>query len=83
MTRSPHLTLAELAERWRCSHSTVLTLARSGQIGAIDIGTGRRAHYIVPLEAVEQYEATRTVRQPAQQQRRRRNRLPQVTEYIT
>lgn len=78
-----NLTLAELAKRWRCSHSTTLAVVRSGQLRAINIGTGRRAHYIVPIEAVEEYEAARTVRPPTPKQSKRRKRLPPVTDYIT
>jgi hypothetical protein len=59
----------------------VLALVRSGRLRAIDIGTGRRGHYVVPVEWLEEYERERTTRAPAT--RKRRRALPaQVTEYI-
>jgi hypothetical protein len=67
-------TPADLCDRWRCSHSHVLNLIRSGDLVAINIGTGGRARYVVTEEALEDFEAGRAVRPPQQQQKRRAKR---------
>jgi len=56
-------TLQEIAERWGCSHSTVLTHVYDGTLRAVDISTnpGRRSRYIVAREAVEAFEESRVM----------------------
>ncbi len=59
--------LAEIASRWGCSHSTVLTLVRSGNLQAVDISSnpGGRSRFIVPAESLEDFELLRTVTPPS------------------
>lgn len=63
--------LADIAERWSCSHSHVLNLVRSGELTALNIGTGRRARYVVMADALEEFETRRTVAPPAPATKRR------------
>ena len=73
MTAQTSYTLAEIAERWRCCHSTVLALVRSGALTAIDIRTRPtgRSRYLVMAESLEAFEDHRTVAPPAATQKRR------------
>lgn len=66
-------TLADVAQRWGCSHSSVLALVYSGDLAAIDISTNPagRSRYIVPADALEAFEARRTVTPPSPTPKRR------------
>lgn len=83
MSERQFYSLAQLCERWQCSHSHTLNLIRSGKLPAINIGTGGRARYVVSAEAVEDFENARTVRPPAKQQKRRRKKRSDVIEFFT
>ena len=65
--------LADIATRWGCSHSSVLSLVRSGELAAIDISTNPagRSRYIVPVESLEAFELRRTVAPPSPNTKRR------------
>ncbi len=72
-------TLAEVAERWNCSHSSVLNLVYGGDLRAIDISTNpqKRSRYIVPTENLEAFEASRATEPPAiQPVKRKRVKMP-------
>jgi hypothetical protein len=77
-------TLAELAERWCCSHSTALSHVRSGQLPAVDISSNPRgrSHYIVATESVEAFEAARTTT-PPKAPSKRRSRTKSDIEFFT
>lgn len=75
-------TPADLCDRWRCSHSHVLNIIRSGDLRAINIGTGGRARYVITEEALEDFEAGRTVRAPAKEVKRRRKKRADVIEFF-
>jgi len=66
-------TLAEVAERWSCCHSSVLSLVKSGELSAIDISSNPagRSRYIVPFDALADFEARRTVSPPSAPTKRR------------
>jgi hypothetical protein len=64
-------TLAQLCERWQCSHSHVLNLIRSGALVAINIGTGARSRYVVTSESLKDFEQRRTVSPPTPTPKRR------------
>lgn len=59
----PFYTLGGVAERWGCSHSTVLALVKSGALVAIDISSNPRgrSRYVVPADALDDFELRRTV----------------------
>jgi len=79
-------TLAEVATRWSCSHSTALAHVRSGELHAIDISTKPegRSHYIVPAESLEAFESRRTVAAPSPPAKRRAKiKRRDVIEFIT
>jgi hypothetical protein len=84
MTAQASYTLAEIAERWRCCHSHVLTLVRSGQLTAIDIRTktSGRSRYIVTSEALEAFEDIRTVAAPATPVKKRRKVRRDVIQFF-
>ena len=69
-------TLQEIAERWNCSHSTVLTHCHTGELRAVDVSTNRRkrSHYIVPNESLLAFEQSRET-PPPERPAIRRNRL--------
>jgi hypothetical protein len=50
------LTVAELADRWRCCIDTVRVRCMSGQLGAVK----ESRHWKIPLEGVKAWEAERT-----------------------
>ena len=86
MSKQSFFTLPQLVTRWGCCHSSVLTLARSGELGAVDISTapGGRSHYIVPAEALEEFESRRTVKPPAAPAKRRAKvKRQDIIEFIT
>jgi excisionase family DNA binding protein len=83
---SEYLTLAEVAKRLRISHSSALTLVRSGQLPATDVSThsaGRR-RYIVLASDLDEWLRSRAVRPPAAANRRRRRvaRPVNVVDFI-
>ena len=61
------LTVAEVAERWRCSQRHVLDLIRSGRLNATK--PGRR--YLVAVTEADRFKAS-TATNPAPLPRRRR-----------
>ena len=73
MTDKSAYSLADVATRWGCCHSTVLSLVRAGHLAAIDISTNPtgRSRYIVPAAALEAFENRRTVAPPAPKSKRR------------
>jgi len=79
----PSHSLADIATRWGCCHSHVLSLVRSGALQAINIGMGSRARYIVSAESLDDFESARTTRPPAPKQKRRRVRREDVIEFFT
>lgn len=66
MSKKKMFSLAEVAERWGCSHSSVLTLVYQGVLLAVDISTnpGRRSRFVVPEDALDEFEARRTSKPP-------------------
>jgi len=77
MKRQATFTVANIAERWNCSHSSVLTLIDLGLLPAIDISTNpaTRSRYVVSAEALEAFEAKRTTRPPEPATARRKKRV--------
>lgn len=82
MTDQPSYTPADLCDRWRCSHSHILNLIRSGDLPAINIGTGGRARYVVTEESLDDFESGRTVRPPLKAAKRRRAKRTDVIEFF-
>ena len=66
MVEKRFFTLAKIAERRCCSHSTVLTHVRNGALRAVDISTNPkgRSHYLVPAESLEEFEESRVTAPP-------------------
>lgn len=81
-------TLGEIAERWGCSHSTVLHHVYTGELQAVDISTNPegKSRYIVRDESLEEFEAKRAV-PPPDPPKPRRNRVRvrpgEVIEFFT
>ena len=60
-------TIAEIAERWSCSPSTVLEHVRSGRLRAINVSSSaRRQCYRVPKASLEAFERDRSTDRPAE-----------------
>lgn len=84
-------TLQQIADRWGCSHSTVLSHVYAGTLRAIDISTNpeRRSRYIIPSDALEEFEAARDVSKigahlvPPPKRNRVRVRPGEVIEFFT
>lgn len=78
MAKKEFYTLAEIAERWGVSHSTVLMHVYDGTLQAVDVSTNpkRRSRYIVPTENLEAFETSRTTEPPAPTTKHKRVRLP-------
>lgn len=78
--------LAEIAERWGCSHGTVLSHVRSGSLRAIDISTrpSGRSRYIVRTEDLEEFEQRRVVSTAPVSTKRKRVKIRRsdVIEFI-
>jgi hypothetical protein len=58
---SAYLSPKELAQRWRCSRSSVDRIARRHQLRRILLGEGRNGMVRYALEDVERLEGSRTV----------------------
>lgn len=73
MSLKATFTIAQLCERWNCSHSSVLALINRGELQAIDISTNpaTRSRYVVSAEALEAFETKRTTRPPEPGRKRR------------
>ena len=81
----PFYNLTEIATRWGCCHSSVLSLVKSGQLTALDISSNPsgRARYIVSADALDEFELRRTVSPPSPPVKRRAKvRRGDVIEFI-
>ena len=58
---SPYISPAELAERWRCSRSSVDRIARRTGMKRVCLGDGRNGMVRYLREEVEAYEKARQV----------------------
>jgi len=58
---SPYISPSELAERWRCSRSSVDRIARRAGLTRILFGTGRNGIVRFDRKEVMLYEASRRV----------------------
>jgi hypothetical protein len=58
---SPYLSPRELAERWRCSRSSVDRIARRASLTRVCLGEGCNGMVRYLREEVDAYEATRRV----------------------
>lgn len=79
MAKKQSWMLQQLADRWGCCHSSVLTLVNKGELRALDISTNpsKRSRYIVLHEDLEAFEEARTVAPPERPApKRRRVRVP-------
>jgi hypothetical protein len=80
-------TLAEIAARWGCSHSTVLSHVYTGELRALDISTNRRqrSRYIVPGDALAEFEQSRATPPPEPPPKRKRVKVRQgeVIEFFS
>jgi len=59
--RPPYFSPRELAERWRCSRSSVDRIARRAGLTRLCLGEGRNGIVRFSREEVEAYEASRRV----------------------
>lgn len=57
----PYFSPKELAERWRCSRSSVDRIALRAGITRVCLGEGRNGMIRYPRKEVEAYEASRRV----------------------
>ena len=58
---SPYLAPSELAERWRCSRSSVDRIAQRAGLKRLCLGVGRNGMVRFIRKEVEAYEASRQV----------------------
>jgi len=58
---SPYLSPKELAQRWRCSRSSVDRIAQRASLSRLCLGEGRNGMVRYLRKEVEAYEATRQV----------------------
>jgi len=61
MIDSPYLSPKELAQRWRCSRSSVDRIAHRASLSRLCLGEGRNGIVRYIRKEVEAYEATRQV----------------------
>lgn len=59
--QSPYFSPRELADRWRCSRSSVDRIARRAGLTRLCLGEGRNGAVRYIREEVEAYETTRRV----------------------
>jgi hypothetical protein len=81
------LSLDAIAARWGVSHGTVLNHVYSGALRAIDVSTNprRKSRYVVPPEALAEFEASRMTPPPSPPpppRRRPRAAQSEVIEYF-
>ena len=77
-------TLREIADRWSCCHSSVLSLVKTGQLTAIDISTNPsgRSRFIVRADDLDDIESRRTVSPPVTPPKRVKVKRPDVIQFI-
>ena len=68
------LTVRDVAERYRVGEDKVRTWIRSGQLRAINTAAAKCAkpRFVIPPDALAEFEQRRSAAQPAKQPRRRR-----------
>ena len=76
-SQKPSYTLAQVAERWGISLSSVLMLVYSGDLPAIDVATkpAKRSRYIVLAEDLAEFELKRRSPPPEPKPERRKRRI--------
>ena len=60
-TSSPYLSPRDLAERWRCSRTSVQRITEQAGIGKLVLGNGKNATVRYLRADVERYEQTRSI----------------------
>ena len=79
-----YLKPAQLAARWQCNVTKVLTFIRKGELRAFDMsvnpGSGLPRWRIL-LDAVLAFESRRSVSKPAKRRRRKRS-TPEIVEFF-
>jgi excisionase family DNA binding protein len=74
---------AEVADRLRLGRvDAVYRLIGLGLLEAVNVGTGKRASWRIPAEAVERFLSGRRAVKPVPAKRTRRRRPPSVTAYF-
>ncbi len=58
---SPYISPRELAERWRCSRSSVMRIVERAGLARVYLGKGRNGVVRLLRKEVEAYELTRKV----------------------
>lgn len=84
MKASDYLTVREVAQELRISHSSVLTLIHKGMLPATDVSSNPRgrARYIVLQQDLQAFLLSRKVASPAAPLKQRRRTPPSVQEWI-
>jgi excisionase family DNA binding protein len=77
-------TVAEVAERYRCSVEKVLRLIAQHKLRALDTGAGRgrKGRFVVSAQALADYELRQSCGPPLPRTRRRRQRQGDVMRFF-
>ena len=83
MKKAADYTTTRLAQKWDCKTDVVRDLIHNGQLRAFDISRtrGGKPRWRIPVDAVVDFEAARSVR-PAVKQRLRRKKQAEVVEFF-
>ena len=76
-----YLTVRQFAERMQIGTDCVLTHIHSGRLRAVNVSTGKRPTWRIPLDAIVTFETAQSVR-PAEKPKRRRRRDSAVIEFF-
>ena len=79
----PAFTPPAIAKRYAVGVGTVLGWIRSGELAAINVGSGpKRPRWRIMPEAIETFERRRTAQPATPKPARRRKQLQNVVEYF-
>ena len=73
----------EIAAMYRISINKVLAWVRSGELKAINVGrdNAKRPRFLIPVESLSAFEASRASRPPATKAKRRRRQPADVKSF--
>ena len=77
-----YYTVRQFADRLQVGVHTVLSLIHSGRVRAVNVSTGKRPTWRIPLDAVLAFDAAAGSSRPVEKPRRRSRQTAGVIEFF-